>query len=447
MQKEKGSISYAGTIGAGMIGGSSGFANKDGGAGWGTRGGGGGDDDVIGYGPEFTVTFSSNPGILKTIELDTRQITNPGITDYWVADVRKGEFATRYPTNIGRVNTLLYGSKYLYTNVDHTKDVALNTLIKIGGQETRIDAAPESYVLTLADPFLGTSVLPILTDTEVTATGFTSADANVANSVTLTTLVAGQVTAATASKLYRGAKLFLNGCPFVSDGTNPDRGVIRENEEDMLIKLDNDCPLDLFTGALKLYARSDNRGNQNFYKTSGDVGVAASQGLCTSRGSSAMHTCEDTGLYVNAVMEADVRLDMFEETSKQFTTHEDIVGLTVNDTLYVNGVGPFTDFDEVVSRTFTVQTEAFEEFIGGGMTKWRLFRSTHNTDIGAGSILMMDGRRYKVRSVEDDAAGYNASQVSETVQYCHSVVTKGLVLLLQIVHACPDMPRVTCRSL
>jgi hypothetical protein len=123
-------------------------------------------------------------------------------------------------------------------------------------------------------------------------------------------------------------------------------------------------------------------------------------------------------------MEADVRLDMFEETSKQFTTHEDIVGLTVNDTLYVNGVGPFTDFDEVASRTFTVQTEAFEEFIGGGMTKWRLFRSTDNTDISAGSILMMDGRRYKVRSVEDDAAGYNASQITLTETYAGGQLLK-----------------------
>merc|ERR1711975_204156 len=38
------------------------------GAGLGTRGS---------YGSEFTVTFASNPGVLKSIELDTRQINNP----------------------------------------------------------------------------------------------------------------------------------------------------------------------------------------------------------------------------------------------------------------------------------------------------------------------------------------------------------------------------------
>merc|ERR1719440_222834 len=68
------------------------------------------------YGPEFTVTFGNNPGILKTIELDTRQVSSQGTTDYWVANMRQGQFSSRYAETVGRVNTLLYGSKYLYTN-------------------------------------------------------------------------------------------------------------------------------------------------------------------------------------------------------------------------------------------------------------------------------------------------------------------------------------------
>merc|ERR1711988_1182752 len=78
------------------------------------------------YGPEFTITFSTNPGVLKTIELDTRQVTNPGKTDYWVANARQGQFRSRYSTKVGRVNTLRYGSKLLYTSIDHRTNGPVN---------------------------------------------------------------------------------------------------------------------------------------------------------------------------------------------------------------------------------------------------------------------------------------------------------------------------------
>merc|ERR1719502_500395 len=76
-----------------------------------------------------------NGGIPKTIELDTAQITNTGVTDYWVANMRQGQFNSRYSQNLGRINTLIYGSKYLYTNEDLSGSVAANTLVKVGGQE------------------------------------------------------------------------------------------------------------------------------------------------------------------------------------------------------------------------------------------------------------------------------------------------------------------------
>merc|ERR1711904_566337 len=101
------------------------------------------------YGPEFTITFSTNPGILKTIELDTRQVTNPGTTDYWVANSRQGQFQSRYSTNLGRINTLRYGSKLLYTNTDLSAGspatVSASTPLKVGGQEFGVVSAT-SYV-------------------------------------------------------------------------------------------------------------------------------------------------------------------------------------------------------------------------------------------------------------------------------------------------------------
>merc|ERR1712195_117144 len=106
----------------------------------GTQGGGPGTSDAIAYGPEFTITFSTNPGVLRTIELDTRQITNPGKTDYWVANARQGQFSSRYSTNVGRIQTLRYGSKLVYTNDDWRTVTPANTLVKVGGQETIVTA-------------------------------------------------------------------------------------------------------------------------------------------------------------------------------------------------------------------------------------------------------------------------------------------------------------------
>merc|ERR1719498_126606 len=144
------------------------------------------------YGPEFTITFSTNPGILKTIELDTAQITNTGVTDYWVANMRQGQFNSRYSQN-------------LYPNEDLSGSVAANTLVKVGGQEFMVEdysgqlggsagnfaydgqaanGSPastaftdpsKSFRLTLSEPFLGTSIIPVLTDTGAVATSIGSA--------------------------------------------------------------------------------------------------------------------------------------------------------------------------------------------------------------------------------------------------------------------------------
>ena len=111
-QANGGTVTKTGTIGQGEEGSS--------GAGLGCAGLG--DSPSVGqhaaFGPEYTVTFSTNPGILKSIELDTREINNPGSPDYWVANTRQGQFSSRYSNNLGRVNTLKYGSKFLYTNSD-----------------------------------------------------------------------------------------------------------------------------------------------------------------------------------------------------------------------------------------------------------------------------------------------------------------------------------------
>merc|ERR1711988_1956093 len=209
------------------------------------------------YGPEFTITFSTNPGILKTIELDTRQVTNPGTTDYWVANSRQGQFQSRYSTNLGRINTLRYGSKLLYTNTDlgtgSSPAVSASTPLKVGGQEFGVASATD-YVITLNEPFLGTSIIPVLTDTGSMATALKAA------ALEMVTSAGGKVTALT-------------------------------------IVNNNDCHYDAFPGGTSgdvVYRRTDDPNNQNVYATSGDTAAESAQGYCTTRGSPDIYACAQT---------------------------------------------------------------------------------------------------------------------------------------------------------
>jgi hypothetical protein len=237
------------------------------------------------YGPEFTITFVTNPGILKTLELDTRQMTNPATTDYWIANSRRGEFNSRYSTNLGRVNTLRYGSKLLYTNTDLTSTVSTSTPLKVGGQEFGV-LSRTNYLVTLSESFLGASIIPILTDTGSKATSIAQ------NAVNMVTSGAGKISALTVGVFKTGAKLYVNGCPVTSADST-----IADNDHVVDIVTDNDCHYDSFThyaAGLNVYRRSDDPGNQNVYATAADTVQELAQGYCTTRGSPDIYPCVDT---------------------------------------------------------------------------------------------------------------------------------------------------------
>merc|ERR1719197_1803009 len=399
MQKEVGSVTKSGTIGAGSAGGISGTGvpstvvdntasggiiqgGHDGGVGLGTMGGGAGTSDTLGYGPEFTITFSTNPGVLKTIELDTRQVTNPGKTDYWVANARQGQFSSRYSTDVGRINTLRYGSKLLYTNDDHRTNVPVNTLVKVGGQETVITAV-STYSVTLFDPFLGTSVLPFLVDTKITGTALSKEGAaNNMNKLAITTGGAGKITAATIPDLAAGAKLYINGCPITSAGTmHTGDAALADDSGDLKLYDTNDCDADAFSpAALVLYRRSDEKTNQNFYKTSGDTTAVANVGVCTTRGSVDVYACAASADVVASVTNAGV-----------FTTSAAVADSIANDVVFVNGIGPLTvTVGAAADATFTAANDYFDT--GGSTSKWVVHETAANTQMTAGKVILMDCR-------------------------------------------------------
>jgi hypothetical protein len=408
MQSIQGELTKTGTLGAG-----SSDSTDSQGVGIGT---------LHDYGPEFTVTFSTNPGILKTIELDTAQVTNTGVTDYWVANMRQGQFNSRYSTNLGRVNTLIYGSKYLYTNEDLSVSAAGNTLVKVGGQEFMVESpdttsgnvydssvdTSNKFRLTLSEPFLGTSIIPVLTDTGSMATALKSA------ALEMVTSAGGKITALTVGDFKSGAKLYVNGCPITSSDT-----AVSPNHLTVTIESNNDCHYDAFPNAANgdvVYRRTDDPNNQNVYATSGDVSKESVQGYCTTRGSADIYACAAAGAGV---------VKKFVKSTNTFTF--DAAGSSAADnTIFVNHLGPMrvtsiATTDLVASYAGEAADEFFESFDGAAATGMLVYKATAYTDRAAGDILIMDGRRYKVASIGSTPDG-TAAKVTLTESYAGGMI-------------------------
>merc|ERR1712100_976121 len=302
------------------------------------------------YGPEFTITFSTNPGILKTIELDTAQVTNTGVTDYWVANMRQGQFNSRYSQNLGRINTLIYGSKYLYTNEDISGSVAANTLVKVGGQEFLVEDYSQtlssatgaysaatsgtytdpskSFRLTLSEPFLGTSIIPVLTDTGAVATSINSAGvsalptatgafAKAATSSDYLRLIAATVTTANTDSLVSGSDLFVSGCPI----TSMQNQFKMATDQEYLEIFHTECLIAFEVAAnIPIFRRSDDPSNQNVHKTTADTAKFAASGYCFSRGSTRVYPCQYHGI-TDATSANAIRGGSSADAAKGTVTH------------------------------------------------------------------------------------------------------------------------------
>merc|ERR1711968_243006 len=395
------------------------------------------------YGPEFTITFSTNPGILKTIELDTAQITNTGVTDYWVANMRQGQFNSRYSQNLGRINTLIYGSKYLYTNEDLSGSVAANTLVKVGGQEFMVEdysgqlggsagnfaydgqaanGSPastaftdpsKSFRLTLSEPFLGTSIIPVLTDTGAVATSIGSAGVGGKPDTSQTAYTKAATSSANPDSLVSGSDLFVSGCPI----TSMQNQFKMSTDQEYLEIFHTECLID-FTQVdnIPIFRRSDDPSNQNVYKTTADTAKFASSGYCFSRGSTRVYPCQYHG--VTGASSADA--------AKGTVTHAGTPtdysgGAPAHPYMFVDNLGPFkvSAYTSQTAIKFDVtQMDGISKFY----TASDYAKVTLNTyqviddadDLPAGSILLMNGRRYKTAAAQTAGFGEGGIALTET---------------------------------
>jgi len=399
-------------------GGFGGGAEGDG-AGLGTRGD---------YGSEFTVTFVSNPGVLKSIGLDTEGVTNPGEGEYWVANARAGEFSTRYTVNVGAVNTLKYGKKYLFTNSDWSaasfaNTVAANDLVKVGGQEFRVTGI-DSNRIVLDNPYLGASIVPALTDTGATAKAASFAIASPGPAVDTLKILGGTCTTAVqASALSTGAKLYINNCPVTSAST-----VTAHASADVDLSISgrsqsgHECQADLLTNAHIIFRRGnpDAAVSQNMYKTSGDTAAATSGSVLYTRGdpniyltdptNAANHDTNDAQAFVKQVRFL-TGPDKAEFTFK-VNPKNAIAAATAGNPIFVNGIGPMygndvaantgavLDFSGTSNKKLVTDLFGLNTVGGSGVTKFPFYVGLAGLDqtVTAGKVLLINGRRYKVRA-------------------------------------------------
>ena len=390
MADPAGDIETSGAVGAGTMGAK--------GAGLGTRGG------QSPSGSEFTITFSHNPGLLKSIEIDTRQVTNPGETDYWTASARVGQFKTRYTTMVDRVESLIYGSKRLMTANDLSHWAPVHSMVKIGRQEFNVDAI-NHYQATLSEPYLGPSIVPtkILLDSGgVIVTSITDADGD--GDYDTLTFASALVSMSQVNSLLSGASIMVGGCPMKSSDWEVIIG-----DTTMTVEDDHDCHPDILSDDPKLYRTSVDPDMQDIFVAESDT-YSTTLGLATTRGSADVYVVEP--MLDNAATPGQLFVGAYTSgAAAKFTVHSgNSAGASVlaQDTpIFVNTLGPIL-VDAAVTAGGTELSTAGDDatsldHIGSSVTgvKWPVMKVISDPNLAGaeGKIIGINGRRYKIASV------------------------------------------------
>merc|ERR1711998_306303 len=355
-------------------------------------------------------------------------------------------------TTLGRVNTLMYGSKLLYTNNDNSaSNVApTNSIIQVGGSQYRITAA-QSYYLTLTEPWLGASILPILIDTGAVASAYVKTQPNGACSggtpatecssvsggniqatciaasctggtpagcsgtgdafctwtgdgttVPLTPqlmTVSGVSTDVIATSLMAGSQLQANNCPFIAEQGGTPSNDIQSGETSLYVADGNDCYT--FTASSHaIYRRNDDDSNMHVYSTGVDTGAAVSSTVIAKRGSADVYFAEALMDNTASPNTAQQYIKSFVASSKTFTFETASKGAasTVDTLHWVNGLGPMRAVGAVVlingrrykvsERSGTASKVRLNENVAGGMLR-RMCTACVKTVAAAGTSITL----------------------------------------------------------
>jgi hypothetical protein len=341
-------------------------------------------------GHEFTITFNSNPGLLKAIEIDTRQVTSTGLADHWTAQQRVGQFSTRYSVLIDKVVATMYGSTKMYPSNDMTGWMPAGSLVKLGGQELRVEAINE-HVVTFGEPYLGQNIMPSLRDTGITASAMNAGGTE----ITISSIGDWRI----AEALMAGNKLYAGGCPFVSADVTLTKG-----DTALTVESDHDCERDIFSG-VPIYSIASADGlmgeevenGQDVYITPSDS-CAETQQLMLQRGSADAYIVEPLVDHLSAQIFATA----YNAGTNTFTIGD--VGATtipVGTAVFVNGQGPYTVQTAVANNgiTMVVDNKADDDFMGA---------SSATPATSAGSYGGITGVQYPVHKVVSDVNSITA---------------------------------------
>merc|ERR1711998_692653 len=162
--------------------------------------------------------------------------------------------------------------------------------------------------------------------------------------------------------------------------------------------------------------------NQNVYKTTADTAALASQGYCFECGSTKIYPCAHSSITTNT---GDVVLGAEGATPGTITVgaanggtvaHQD---QTASNNAFINNLGPYTATYAATSITMNVadSTGFTNHWTAATYAKatYTVYGAIQNTDsLGASSVLLMNGRRYKVAAAQQGLTAGQGLALTET---------------------------------
>merc|ERR1711988_921562 len=334
---------------------------------------------------------------------------------------------------------------------DISGSVAANTLVKMGGQEFMVedysgsvtsgnyaydgaaaDATTASFTdpsksfrLTLSEPFLGTSIIPVLTDTGAVATSIgstgvggkpntaTASFAKAATSSDYLEIIAATVTTANTDSLVSGSDLFVSGCPI----TSMQNQFKMATDQAFLEIFHTECLID-FTQVdnIPIFRRSDDPSNQNVYKTTADTAKFAASGYCFSRGSTRIYPCSAHAIRGGSSAHADAGTATLAAGATDYSTTG-----PAHPYQFVDNLGPFkvSSYASATAIKYDVtQMDGISKFYTASdyaKVTLNIYQVIDDADdLPAGSILLMNGRRYKTAAAQTSGSGEGGIALTET---------------------------------
>merc|ERR1711865_214400 len=221
-------------------------------------------------------------------------------------------------------------------------------------------------------------------------------------------LVTATVTTANTDSLVSGNDLFVQGCPFTS----------MQNQAKMvpaqayLEIFHSECQIDFTNGGNNpVYRRSDDPANQNLYAASTDTAAWAAQSYCFMRGSTMVYPCSYRGI-------TDVITGSSTGPGGAVTKDTVVAGIDGTTAVAVVATAQADFTQHWTAATYTGLSGTIYGVIDDG------------DNVAAGSVMLINGRRYKVAAAQDTTAlthgGIALSETfagSEYLELCSSCVS------------------------